>query len=247
MTLVLTANISGYFTIMTSDFREVAVTYDKNELLFGNAVVKEKDIVKKDEKNKKVFRLNKYVLIAEGGDVNTAFYLINLMKQKIQKEYDLADCIKTLRTIVDQETAHLPFLRLEWGVTIMLAGYYRDGTCGNAVLVSGKKPVVIEMKNSKGTYGYNAIVPVKKYGEVLGELFKISEPDKVCPNTLFQQIANQLRVIHGVVSYNHPVDVSSEFEMHVITQNDRGELEYQVMEFNSTGLHELLDNKSRVL
>lgn len=260
MTLVLTANISGRFAIMTSDTRRVKLMYDKEALEKG-IVEFDRSIppVIYDQKDIKTHQVNDFVLLGAGGTASLATYLVDILKKEIKEEHDLSDCKRILESVIKRERANkddgpyfLDFLDMEWaGVTVLLSGFYRDGCTGIVQFSSGSETEVLEQKAPKGGYQYQAIAPAQEYSNMFDDMFKIDKlddpstyedlPSNQVGNIMLQTVAGHLMQLHNVISYNHPVEISPDYEVHVIALN-RGKHEYNKFTFDATETHKQLDN-----
>lgn len=250
MTLVLSSSISGRFAIMTSDYRRV----DMNYIHYENGDIKADpdSYVISEVKDIKTHKLSKFVLVGAGGDADLSSYLANILKQEVKEEHDLSDCKEILEAVIERERANtegpeiLKFLNIKEGVSVVMNGFYRDGSTGNVWFDAGKDTVVAEEKSPLGSYQYGTIAPSKEYFRRTDELFNIPKladesmydgvPESEIGNVMFQAVLNHLILIHGVASFNHPVTISPDFEVHIIAMN-KGVLDYNMTNFDYTETH----------
>lgn len=249
MTLVLSASLSGNFAFMTSDKRVVRAKYKESALEAGEVVIDESvPKIVCDEKDTKTHRLTNSVLVGAGGTAELSIFLTNALKHAVKDGDDLSDCKEILETIIEEARAQdgpdfLRYLDIKEGVSVVLSGFYRDGCTGLVTFSGGKDAGVKEEKADEG-YRYTLIAPAKEYLRRPDELFNIpqlndSDLDELSPaergSVVFQAIFDRLVLIHGVASYNHPIEISSDFDIHVITLED-GEFQYVTKEFDLSGM-----------
>lgn len=245
MTLVLGASISGRFVIMTSDTRRVLVKKTNYDFETGKITWETDPVAVEDAKDIKTHRLNNMVLVGAGGDTDLSTHIVGLLKKEVGEDYDLADCKQVLAAIIeairmaidnDRGPEFLKVLNIIDGVTVLMMGFYRDGTTGIVGFHSGTgKPKVTEVRAKEGEYLDHSIAPAKEYARRSAEMLSYSsmfdeEALKILPpeqvgSTVFNTVLNNLSMIHWAVSYHHPVEVSPDFEIHAISYNPKDEKE----------------------
>ncbi|MFB3160430.1 hypothetical protein ABLO26_03545 [Neobacillus sp. 179-J 1A1 HS] len=256
MTLVLSASLSGQLAFMTSDTRVVRAKYKTWDLDAGEAERDENEpLVVCDHKQSKTHRLSDFVLLGAGGIAELSMHLTDILKQEVKPEHDLADCRQILEAVIERERANkdgpdfLNFLNIDEGVSVIMNGFYRDGCTGLVCFKAGKDAKVTEDKSLNG-YQYTLIAPAKEYLRRTEELFNIPKLkdesifEGLSPvergKIVFQTIFDHLVMIHGVTSYNHPVEISPDFEVHIITVED-GVHRYHLSQIDLTETHKLYD------
>lgn len=254
MTLVLSASLSGQVTFMTSDTRVVRAQFNDYERDFGAP------LVVCDEKQTKTHKISDFVLLGAGGIAELSMYLTDILKHEIKPEHDLSDCKEVLQAVIKRERANtdgpdfLRFLDIDEGVSVILNGFYRDGCTGLVQFGAGKGSEVTESKAPNKTYIYTLIAPAKEYLRRTEELFNIPQLNDEAAfeglspaesgELIFKTLYDHLVMIHGVTSYHHPVEISPDFEIHVMTL-ENGVPQYDRIELDMTETHKLYDQLSR--
>lgn len=257
MTLVLSASLSGQVAFMTSDTRVVRAKYKSWDLEAGEAERDENEpLIVCDEKQTKTHKVSDFVLLGAGGIAELSMYLTDILKREVKPDYDLSDCKDILQAVIERERANidgpdfLNFLNIDEGVSVIMNGFYRDGCTGLVCFDAGKDAVVTESKAPNNTYLYTLIAPAKEYLRRTEELFNIpklndaSTFEGLSPaesgKVVFHTIYDHLVMIHGVTSYSHPVEISPDFEIHVMTL-ENGVPRYNRIEMDLTETHKLYD------
>lgn len=252
MTLILSANFSGC-SIMTSDTRLVTIEYDFNEE--GDYVpVKGGKVVPQDARDTKTYKLSDYVLTGAGGFSDATVHIMDILRSETKPEHDLADCKRILNEIIARERAdenkpdYLQFLDIKGTATIILNGFYRDGSTGMVSFRSGDSTVAKEVEHTyKNLVQYHQIAPFKEFSEAEKDI--LSQP-YVYPDTsdvkddeliaaIFEHTKNGLTLAHGVMSYNHPAEISADFEMHVLSRIGNVSA-YRKQQYDHTEAHKQL-------
>lgn len=261
MTLVLSTGISGRFVIMTSDTRQVKVKYKQNE---DGEIEIDRSIppVACDEKDTKVVKLNDRLLAAAGGSALLANHLKELLQERVMPQHDLDDCKEILQEIIDQERANLEgpdylcFLDVKNGVTVLVNGFSKDGKAGLVMFTAGKDTEVTGEVYPKGSKYELAITPTPEYHNHIYDMFHIPEfnDDKTFEgldsteinNVMFKLLFDRLMTIHGVFSYNHQIEISPDFELHILTFSESSPT-YEKNSFDLTDTHKMYDKLRKQL
>lgn len=256
MTLVLSASMSGKFIFMTSDTRRVQPTYKQYDLAAGIAEIDQSvPYVICDGRDIKTHKLNDRILAGAGGCAELAIHLTDILKREVKADHDLSDCKDILQAAIQEERTgpnrheFSGFLDITEGVTVILNGFYRDGTCGLITFTGGEGAEVEETKSPPNHFQYSLIAPAVEYLRRTNEVFHIPQlldeklyegsPEEV-GKRIFDSMLNHLVMVHGVTSYNHPIEISPDFEIHVITQ-DQGEFAYSSKEYDLSETHSAYD------
>lgn len=248
MTLLLSANVNGAFVAMTSDYRRVDVEYCRNPETGDIEVDHSKPKYILDVKDVKAHKLNNFVLLGAGGHAELAIYLVTIMTIEVKPYHDLADCKIILEDVIKRERAnrqgpdYLKFLNNYDGVSVILNGFYRDGSTGHVIFSAGKETEVEEKRTQINNIGFDLIVPVKEYVRQRQELFEIPELNSLTlqdsATKLFEIITNHMHFVQTVISYHHQLEISPDYEIHVITLN-KGLYEYNRKMCDASKLHKI--------
>lgn len=257
MTLIIANTYSGTYALITSDSRRVTLTGEHDPVTgkyLGGKILPE-DV--NDVKDIKTERLTDRVLVGTGGIAMLGIYLRNQLARAVKPHYDLADCKAALDSIIAHTIEKkdgplrdiLRFIDAEEGVSVFLTGFYRDNTTGLVSYDAMRGPQVKETKLEPRYYTSNIIAPVKKFKEKADDMLTV--PD-IEDGTAFEGVApaeesaamfdahlKHYQLIHGTVSYNHPVEVSSDFLVRVIYLKD-GKPAYYETEYDSAEIHAIL-------
>lgn len=262
MTLIITNTFSGTYALMTSDTRRVRLTGEHDPVtgkyLGGKILPEDVD----DAKDIKTERLTDRVLVGTGGIARLGIYLRNQLARAVKPQCDLADCKAALDSIIahaiETKDGHmrdmLRFIDAEEGVSVFLTGFYRDNTTGIVSYDASSGPQVKETKLEAGYYTSNMIAPLKKFKDKADDMLEVPSIDDgsafagLAPAehsaAMFDAHLKHYQLIHGTVSYNHPVEVSSDFLLRVIYIKD-GKPAYYDTEYDSAELHALLAQLQR--
>jgi hypothetical protein len=230
MTLVLSASISGRFVMMTSDTRRVWVK-NKYDFEAGEMERDENPVADEEVRDIKAHVLNGKILFGAGGDSELADYLRNAMEEEIKDNHDISDCKRILEGILKESQKEVPgyfnLLNIKDSVSVSMMGFYADGSTGAVIFNSGRDAKVKEHKAPKDTYHSHVIAPAKEYLNRSSEMLAIPElyEEKTYEGmtaaevygTSFQKVLDKLVMVNWAVSYNHPVQVSPDFEVNIIS------------------------------
>jgi hypothetical protein len=244
MTLVLCANYPGLFSIMTSDTRRCSVVYGDNYEIDHSQTIAIPDV-----RDVKTHKLNDYLLVGAGGTADLAVYLADILKREVMEHHDITDAKRILECVIAQERTNregpefLQMLNVPEGVTVIISGFSRDGRTGIIVF----DPCADEEFREyivDDCIQMNAITPAKGYLRNAEALFTIpgieeqlkNTPIEELTNVLFKTVFNHLEMLHGVISYQHPVEISPDFEAHIITMS-KGVPKYDKLERDVSESH----------
>jgi hypothetical protein len=246
MTLVLSASLSGQVAFMTSDTRVVQAKYDGDKRDYNEP------LIVCDDKSTKTHKLNDLILLGAGGIAELSTHLAEILKREVEPEHNLADCKSILEGVIAQERARedgpafLRFLNIDEGVSVILNGFYSDGSTGLVTFKAGKDAAVEEVKADG--YQYALIAPAKEYLRRTEDVFNIPKLNDEATfeglsaadtgQIVFDTLLEHLIMVHGVTSYNHPVEISSDFEVHIIAY-ENGNPQYSMSRFDLTETHKL--------
>lgn len=258
MTLVLSAGLSGLFSVMTTDHRRIEVDYVPDPET-GEMNIDPESIVVCEEKDTKAHRLNNKVMAGAGGRIEVSEFLIGTLKEVVNERHDLSDCKSIIEAIIStarsrtDELEYLHLLNEPDRVSISLNGFYRDGTNGQIVFRSGRDTAVEEFKIPFGDLYYNIIGPGREYDRQIVSFFSFPELIdlymKVNAGELslldmkskaLKIVLERLANIHGVISYTEPLKVSPDFEIHVMDLA-QDKIRYQVQKHNLTNNHSVYE------
>lgn len=247
MTLVLCTNLGGSFAVMTSDTRRVRVDYEQDSETGAIEIEHSKTVAIPDVRDIKTHKLNDYILVGAGGNAGLATYLVDILKRKIKEEHDMSHCKEILDSIIERELANkegpefLSFLDVKEGVSVILSGFYRDGSTGLISFMSGEG--VDEQKASPGYMQNMMITPAIEYLRRIDEMFKPladatyeNVPADKITGAIFQDALSHATMLHGVISYNHPVEISPDFEIHILAL-ENGKPRYSVEKYDLSEAH----------
>ncbi|WP_217587002.1 hypothetical protein [Lentibacillus saliphilus] len=243
MTLVLNAGIGGLFVIMTSDFRRTLAErhIDYEKLSISNYETAEK--TKSTDGKPKVYRLTDKVMAATGGIESPGKYVLDQLKKRVKTHHDLTDCKAILELVLFKCRAENKIFHVNEAVSLLMSGFYNDGSIGYAGFISGEEVDVFEQKAAADEYLYNMITPDKKYLENIPELFTIPEifdeeksflnnvhPSELS-NKILKMMTEHLKKIHSYIAGQHTVDVSPGMSVHLIAFN-KGRYDYDHVSYN---------------
>ena len=229
MTLVLGTSIYGKFVAMSSDTRRVMVEYSYHPET-NTYEKKDKPARASDGEYLKIAKLSNYALMGVGGNGELGTYLKEEMAKLILPFEDLAVCKTKLESLIqkaryDKKLRYSSFLNQKGGVQVVIMGFYHGGETGTLVFDSGERSRVSEtiadFQNDRQTV---MITPVEKYlaPSVSREFFKMP----FAKITKKKENIKKMQWIHKLISNAHPVEVSSDGVMHVLTLQGDGSIKH---------------------
>jgi hypothetical protein len=258
MTLVNSMGVGGCFVAMTSDLRMVyqKYWYDFEKDSFEKADI---DMEITDQIHEKVSQLTDYTLLGVGGTSELAIHIRDELVKRVTYENDLSDCAKILSDIVEEGRKNtddiiMRFLDDDYGVCVIITGFYRDGASGQVSFSAGVGEQVNEVKAELGDHFYGIIPPALHYAEKSNELFKMPELheldfEAMTHSEMISELVNiavgHLTKIHLMISYYQQIEVSPDGHCHVLYKNEDGQLQYLTDYFDTSEHYELFNTDRR--
>lgn len=265
MTLVISLGMCGNFVSMTSDKRKVLMGYwyypDTNEYKPAKGV----ETREADGDHIKTVKVSDYALFGSGGSSDLGIYIREELLKITEASDDLGDCKLKLEQVIEEgrrivkTNSFLSLLNEEDGIGVIVVGFYRDKTIGRVSFKSGKDTTVEETKtNGEGHQVIRSMIPpVASYHKWAKDMLELSEIDEAfigedgelvddIPGAWLKQAIKKTEWAHGLVSYNHPKEVSHDGELHVLKMQDDGTVGYEVSEFETSHIHRFFENQGGV-
>ena len=222
MTLIMSATVGGYASIMTADTRQVG-SLGKVSFRYN------------DEPNKVEF-ITGYVMYGAGGDSSLA----NLVKERLRKlvtwESDLGDCYKALQTVLADYDAKLAD---ETSLQLILNGFTHDGQCGKVTFVSGDGAEPTLQILAPGRFNKLVIAPTADHVSAIAN--QVREPQLDDVSTAIDNISSYLVNIHMVAAFTNDELVSPTCKVYVLRKNlETGALDNYTTEIDTAQYFEAL-------
>jgi hypothetical protein len=199
MTLIMSAGVGSYFTVMTADTRQVSM-------------LGEKMLRYKDNENKVEF-LTDYTLYGAGGSSWRAEEVRDRLREKVSAESDLNEC----KTALEQVVADMrDQLTNEIALQVMITGFCHDGHSGIVSYVSGEESAV-EFKIFE-SYEFNRFV-IAPTADHMHEIMNSFQLPEVQPEELPSVTVGYLSQVHEVVAQMQPETVSETCKYYVIAKD----------------------------
>ncbi|KAB2332936.1 hypothetical protein [Bacillus mesophilum] len=251
MTLVMNYGVSGLFAISASDSRRVTKNYLYDEAT-GEFTESDLPPTMDDEKYTKSSRLSYFTLLSIGGIAELGEYIKDELTKEVSVEYDIKDCKDALERVIARARENkdgpewLNFLDKADSVKIVIIGFCKDTKKVGQVSFVPEDGVSLTLPEA-GTGIWSIMPPVKKYHEAGSKLMNVPFTEEDIANKtpdetsryMRQKVLNHLAGLHGMISYFHPFEVSSDINAHVLALEESGKIEWYFYEEDLEKLHDL--------
>lgn len=229
MTLIMSMSFKDQFAFITCDSRVV-----KQEFSVGFEPLSR--IERTDLPSDKVNKLTDYVLLSTGGISLLGEIVKKEMKKRVKPYFDLAECSKVLREIIDdlrerrkkvglwkwfnKKDLVLDFLDVDAHFGCCMAGFYKTGGTGMTLFGSGKGTVPDEVsspiKNNEG-YPVFMFAPTYEYEDLKNSLFHLPlEKQNI------NEFLNAALIAHGTISFVQQDAVSPDCNVFALARDPQG-------------------------